>query len=318
MLGKDVLLQRICYKNVPNYSIEIFSAVLIYDKLILYIVIKGAMKLNYITLNNGVKMPQLGYGVFKVTHDEVKEAVTHALNAGYRSIDTAQYYENEAGVGEAIRESDIPREEIFVTTKVWNSHHGYDKTLEAFEQSLSLLGLDYIDLYLVHWPTPKFDLYVETYQALEKLYRDGRVKAIGVSNFHIEHLERILDECEIVPVVNQVECHPYLQQKELKQFCKQHNIALEAWSPLFKGGEVLQDTVIQEIAQKYNKTAAQVILRWHIQEDTIIIPKSVTPSRIQENIDVFHFFLTDEEMEKIAQLNRNERVGKDPNDMHAR
>lgn len=279
---------------------------------------KGAFKLNYITLHNGVKMPQIGFGVYKVSDEEVKEAVTHALNAGYRSIDTAQFYENEAGVGEAIKESGIPREELFITTKVWNSHHGYDKTLEAFEQSIQLLDLEYIDLYLVHWPMPKYDMYVETYKALEKLYRDGRVRAIGVSNFHIEHLERLMDECEILPVVNQVECHPYLQQKELKAFCKKHNIVIESWSPLFRGGEVLQEEVVKGIADKHGKTPAQVILRWHIEEDSIAIPKSVTPSRIQENIDVFDFRLTDEDVEKIARLNRNQRIGKNPNEMHVR
>lgn len=274
--------------------------------------------MNYVTLHNGVKMPQLGFGVYKVTHEEVKDAVTHALDAGYRSIDTAQFYENEAGVGEAIKESGIPREELFITTKVWNSHHGYDKTLEAFEQSLSLLDLQYIDLYLVHWPAPKFDLYVETYKALEKLYQDGVVKAIGVSNFHIEHLERLMKECDIVPVVNQVECHPYLQQKELKVFCKNNGIVLESWSPLFRGGEVLQEEMIQEIANKYRKTPAQVILRWHLQEGSIIIPKSVTPSRIKENIDVFDFKLSNEDMKQIATLERNQRIGKDPNEMHIR
>lgn len=261
-------------------------------------------------------MPQLGFGVYKVTNEEIKDAVTHALNAGYRSIDTAQFYDNEAGVGEAINESGIPRDEIFVTTKVWNTHHGYDKALEAFEQSLTLLNLDYIDLYLVHWPMPKYDLYVETYKALEKLYRDGRVRAIGVSNFHIEHLERLLTECEIKPVVNQVECHPYLQQKELKAFCKENDIVVEAWSPIAKGGEVLQDEIIKEIADKYGKSAAQVVLRWHMQEGTIAIPKSVTPSRIKENIDIFDFSLTDEEMEKIASLDRYHRIGKDPNEMY--
>ena len=263
-------------------------------------------------------MPQLGFGVYKVTHDEVKTAVTHALNAGYRSIDTAQFYENEAGVGQAIKASGIPREELFITTKVWNSHHGYDKTLEAFEESISLLDLDYIDLYLVHWPAPKLDLYIETYKALEKLYHDGRVRAIGVSNFHIEHLERIKRECDVVPVVNQVECHPYLQQQELKTYCMANDIVVESWSPLFRGGEVLEEQVIVDIAEKYNKTPAQVTLRWHIEENSILIPKSVTPSRMKENIDVFDFSLTEEEMTIIARLDRNERIGKNPNDMNVR
>lgn len=262
-------------------------------------------------------MPQLGLGVYKVLDEEVSDVVLHALNVGYRSIDTAQFYENESGVGKAIQKSDVPREDLFITTKVWNSHHGYDKTLQAFEESMEKLDLDYLDLYLIHWPTPMYDRYVETYQALEKLYKDGRVKAIGVSNFHIEHLQRLLDECDVKPTVNQIECHPYLQQKEVKAFCKQHDIFIESWSPLARGG-VLKDNVINNIAEKYEKTAAQTILRWHIQENSIVIPKSVTPSRIRENIQVFDFELTDEEMEQLGTLDRNERTGRDPNEMDMR
>src|SRR5699024_6350167 len=183
-------------------------------------------------------MPQLGLGVYKVSDEEVTNAVLAAFDAGYRAIDTAQYYQNEVGLGDAIQRSGIPRDELFITTKVWNSHHGYEKTLQAFEKSLENLQLDYVDLYLVHWPVPEQDTYVETYQALEKLYAEGKVKAIGVSNFHIHHLERLMKECKTTPVVNQVECHPYLQQKELKEFCKKHDIYIECWSPLFRGGEV--------------------------------------------------------------------------------
>ena len=274
--------------------------------------------MNFVTLNNGLKMPQLGFGVWQVEDDQAAIAVAKALEVGYRSIDTAMIYKNEKGVGKAIAESSVPREELFITTKVWNSDQGYENTLRAFDESLERLGLDYVDLYLIHWPTPKFDQYVETYKALEKLYHDKRVKAIGVCNFEIEHLERLLNECEVVPVLNQIECHPYLAQNELKDFCAKHNIFVEAWSPLDQGGEVLQDEVIRNIAQLHSKSPAQVVLRWHLQNNTIVIPKSVTPSRIEENFHVFDFELSAEEMEKINQLNRNRRRGSHPNEMHAR
>lgn len=274
--------------------------------------------MNYVTLNNGVKMPQLGLGVWRIPNEEVTEVVSEALDIGYRLIDTAGAYRNEKGVGDAIAASQIPREEIFVTTKVRNSYQGYDNTLRSFENSLKELQLDYIDLYLIHWPQPAYDQYVETFQALEKLYEEGLVRAIGVSNFNIEHLQRIFSECEVTPVVNQVECHPYLQQKELKAFCKDHDIFVEAWSPIAKGGDILKDEVIKEIAETHGKSPAQVVLRWHMQEGTIAIPKSVTPSRIEENIDIFDFELTDEEMEKIARLDRNGRIGRDPNEMYVK
>ncbi len=263
-------------------------------------------------------MPQLGFGVWKVPDDEAAPAVEKALETGYRSIDTAMIYGNEVGVGKAIADSDIPREELFITTKVWNSDHGYDNTLKAFDASLERLGLDYVDLYLVHWPTPKYNQYVETYQALEKLYKDGRVKAIGVCNFDIEHLERILKECEVVPVVNQVEYHPYLQQKELKVFCESHDIKLEAYSPLMNGRDILQDNVINRLAEQYGKTSAQIILRWHLQTDVVVIPKSVTPSRIEENFHVFDFELSETDMNKIAELDRNYRVGSLPSEFNKR
>ncbi|KQL57864.1 MULTISPECIES: aldo/keto reductase [Bacillaceae] len=271
-----------------------------------------------VTLNNGVGMPQLGFGVWKVKDEEAQPAVSKALETGYTSIDTAMIYQNEAGVGKAIAESTIDREKLFITTKVWNSDQGYDQTLAAFETSIKKLGLDYVDLYLVHWPTPDFDQYIDTYKALEKLYKDGRVRAIGVCNFHIEHLERLLNECDVPPVLNQVECHPYLAQNELRAFCEKHNIYLEAWSPLDQGQELLQDDVIVQIAEAHQKTPAQVVLRWHLQRETIVIPKSVTPSRIEENFNVFDFELTDEQMNAINQLDRNQRRGADPNEMHAR
>lgn len=269
-----------------------------------------------VTLNNGVTMPQLGFGVWKVPNETASTTVEHALEAGYRSIDTAMIYRNELGVGIAIAESKIPRDELFITTKLWNADHGYERTLQAFDESLERLGVDYIDLYLIHWPTPIHDNYVETYKALEKLYKDGRVKAIGVSNFEIEYLQRILDECEIIPAVNQVERHPYLQQKELKEFCDRHSIRLEAYSPLMNGKDALQDDVIQEIATQHGKTPAQTILRWHLQTGVIAIPKSVTPSRIKENLDVFDFELTEENMVKIASLDQNLRVNRHPNEVN--
>lgn len=227
-------------------------------------------------------------------------------------------YGNEKGVGRAIKESNVPREELFITTKVWNADHGYENTLKAFDASLERLGLDYIDLYLIHWPTPKYDQYVDTYKAMEKIYKDGRSKAIGVCNFDIEHLERLLNECEVVPVVNQVERHPYFQQRELQDFCEKHHIIIEAYSPLMNGKNVLNDSVVKEIAKAHGKTAAQVILRWHLQTGVITIPKSVTPSRIEENFDVFDFELTAEDMEKMAALDRNLRIGAVPSEFNKR
>jgi diketogulonate reductase-like aldo/keto reductase len=274
--------------------------------------------MNFVTLNNGLKMPQLGFGVWQVDNEQAAIAVSKALEVGYTSIDTAMFYKNEEGVGKAIKESSIPREELFITTKVWNTDHGYENTLRAFDESMERLGLDYIDLYLIHWPTPKYDQYIETYKALEKLYKDGRVKAIGVCNFHIEHLERLLKECEVKPVLNQVECHPYLTQEELKAYCEKHDIFVEAWSPLQQGGEVLNEEMIKTIAKQHGKTPAQVILRWHLQNNTIVIPKSVTPSRIEENFQVFDFELTESEMAEINQLNRNERKGPNPSEMNNR
>lgn len=263
-----------------------------------------------VLLHNGVKMPYFGLGVYKVEEgNEVIDSVKTALEVGYRAIDTAALYENEEGVGKAIKESGIPREEIFVTTKVWNTDHGYEKTLKAFDKSISKLGLDYVDLYLIHWPGK--DTFIDTWRALEKLYRDGRVRAIGVSNFKPHHLQTLMEHSEEKPVINQVELHPYFQQKDLREFCKQHDIVVEAWSPLGRG-QVLDDPVLAEIGKKYGKTPAQVTLRWHLQNDIVIIPKSVTPSRIKENADIFDFELTAEDMEQIDQLDKNTRLFKDP------
>jgi 2,5-diketo-D-gluconate reductase A len=270
-----------------------------------------------IELNNGVRMPQVGYGVFQVPDDETAAAVKTALETGYRSIDTAAVYGNEKGVGQAIAESGIARDELFVTTKLWNSAQGYDSTLKAFDESMTKLGLEQLDLYLIHWPTPARGKFLDTWKAFEKLYADGRVRAIGVSNFQPAHLERLLDAADIAPAVNQVELHPYLQQRELREFDAKHGIATEAWSPLAKGGSLLGDPVVAELAVKHSRTPAQIVLRWHLQLDNVVIPKSVTPSRIEENFDLFGFTLTEEEMESLTPLDRGERTGPDPDTFNA-
>nr|WP_166639717.1 aldo/keto reductase [Amycolatopsis sp. SID8362] len=270
-----------------------------------------------IELNNGVRMPQLGYGVFQVPDDETATAVKAALDAGYRSIDTAAVYGNEKGVGQAIAESGLSRDELFVTTKLWNSAQGYDSTLKAFDESMAKLGLEQLDLYLVHWPTPQRDKYLDTWKAFEKLYADGRVRAIGVSNFQPAHLERLTDAADVVPAVNQVELHPYLQQQEVREFDAKHGIATEAWSPLAKGGSLLGDPVVAELAVKHSRTPAQIVLRWHLQLGNVVIPKSVTPARIAENFDLFGFTLTEEEVESLTPLDRGERTGPDPDSFNA-
>ncbi|SFI97741.1 Aldo/keto reductase [Amycolatopsis sacchari] len=263
-----------------------------------------------VKLNNGVEMPQLGYGVFQVPDDETRAAVAAALEAGYRSIDTATAYGNEGSVGRAIAESGIPRDELFVTTKLWNADQGYDETLRAFDKSLELLGLDHLDLYLIHWPAPELGRYTESWRAFEKLYADGRVRAIGVSNFQPAHLERLGGE--VVPAVNQVELHPYLQQREVRAYNAEHGIATEAWSPLAKGGDLLGDPVVKALAERHGRTPAQIVLRWHLQLGNVVIPKSVTPSRMRENLAVFDFTLSDADVAQLSTLDRGERTGPDP------
>ncbi|MGO4110710.1 aldo/keto reductase [Paenibacillus sp. YAF4_2] len=254
-------------------------------------------------------MPWLGLGVYKTQEGaQVEQAIADALEAGYRSIDTAAAYGNEEGVGRAIAASGVKREELFITTKVWNSNQGYESTLKAFEDSRRKLQLDVIDLYLVHWPVA--GKYKDTYRALEKLYKDGHVRAIGVSNFLIPHLEDLLGSCEVVPAVNQVEFQPFLTQPELQSYCKDRNIQLEAWSPLLQGH--LDVPLLQDIGHKHGKSAAQVILRWDLQNGIVTIPKSVTKCRIIENANIFNFELTAGEMEAINGLNENRRLGSDP------
>ncbi|MFF4149082.1 aldo/keto reductase [Streptomyces sp. NPDC001651] len=270
-----------------------------------------------IILNNGVEMPQLGFGVWQVPDDEAEQAVAAALEAGYRSIDTAAIYGNETGTGKAVAASGVPREDVFVTTKVWNSDHDYDSTLRAFDTSLEKLGLEYVDLYLIHWPTPARGTYVDTYKAFEKLLADERVRAIGVSNFLPEHLERLIEETSVVPAVNQIELHPHLQQRASREFHAEHGIATEAWSPLGSGKGLLEVPAIVAIAQKHGRTPAQVVLRWHLQLGNVVIPKSVTPSRIKENIEVFDFSLDDEDLAAISALNEDRRLGPDPAEFNA-
>ncbi|MBY9073427.1 aldo/keto reductase [Nocardioides sp. WL0053] len=265
-----------------------------------------------LVLNNGVRIPQLGFGVYKIPEAATRDAVLTAFAAGYRHIDTAALYRNERGVGEAVRESGLPRDEVFVTSKVWNDDHGYDATLRAFDASMERLGLDVLDLYLIHWPVPRLDRYVDTWRALEQLYRDGRVRAIGVSNFQPDHLRRLLDRTDVVPVVNQVELHPYLQQEKLRVAHEELGLLTEAWAPLARGGELLADRVVLGLADKHARTPAQVVLRWHLQLGNVVIPKSVTPARIAENIAVFDFALDEDDMAVLASLDREGRTGAHP------
>ena len=261
-------------------------------------------------LNNGLHMPWLGFGVFQIEDGpKVEGAVKHALETGYRSIDTASLYKNERGVGKAIRESSVPREEIFLTTKVWNDAQRENRVMEAFEESLNQLGTDYVDLYLVHWPVP--GRYQETWKVMEEIYESGRARAIGVSNFLVHHLEDILSSGQVVPAVNQVEFHPFLVQPELLSFCKSQNVQMEAWSPLMKG-QIVEVEIVKKLADKYEKTPAQIALRWDLQHEVVTIPKSERSERIEENADIFDFELSEDEMEMIDALDRGKRLGPDP------
>jgi 2,5-diketo-D-gluconate reductase A len=266
-----------------------------------------------ILLNNGQKIPQFGFGVFQIKPADTVEATTRALEAGYRHIDTAEMYGNEREVGEAIKRSDVDRSDVFVTSKLNNGFHRPDDARRAFDETLQALGFDYLDLFLIHWPLPtRYDGdFVSTWQTLEEFYRDGRARSIGVSNFQPSHLDRLAAECEVVPAINQIEVHPYLTQDEVRRHCAEHQIAVEAWSPIAQG-KVLDDPTLTGLADKYGKTPAQVVLRWHIERGDIVFPKSVTPERIVENIDIFDFELDGEDVEAISALNRDERTGPDP------
>lgn len=265
-----------------------------------------------VTLLDGTSIPQLGFGVFKVDDDTAETAVAHALAAGYRLIDTAKLYGNEAGVGRAVRASGLPREDVYVTTKIWNEDHGRERTLRAFDASVERLGLGVPDLFLIHWPIPGQDLYSETWSTLVELRDAGRVRSVGVSNFQPAHLARIIADSGVTPVVNQVELHPYLQQRALREVHAELGIATEAWSPLGRDTGLLDDPVLVAIAARHGVTPAQVVLRWHLDIGNIVIPKSVTPSRIQANLDVFDFALTEEDLQEIAGLDRGARIGPDP------
>jgi 2,5-diketo-D-gluconate reductase A len=265
-------------------------------------------------LNNGRTIPQFGFGVFQVKPEDTVEAVTNALQAGYRHIDTAQMYGNEQEVGEAIAKSGLDREDVFVTSKLANDSHLPDDARRAFDGTLGALGSDYIDLFLIHWPLPtRYDGdFVSTWETLQEFYRDGRARSIGVSNFQPHHLRRLDAECEVPAAVDQIEVHPYLTQNDVRAFCAEHQIAVEAWSPLAQGGELLGEPAIASIAERAGKSPAQVVLRWHIERGDIVFPKSVTPARIRENIDIFDFGLSGQEIEMISALDRDERTGPDP------
>jgi 2,5-diketo-D-gluconate reductase A len=264
-----------------------------------------------LTMNDGRGIPQLGLGVYKIADAEAATVVETALSAGYRHIDTAALYRNERGVGVGIAASGVPRDDVFVTTKVWDSDQGFDRTLRAFDTSAAKLGVDTVDLYLIHWPVPSKDLYVDTWRALARLRGEGRARSIGVSNFAVEHLERLIAETGIVPAVNQVELQPWLPQTEIREFCAAHGILTEAWAPLARG-RILGDPVLDRLAAKHDRTAAQVVLRWHVQLGNVVIPKSSTPARIRENFDVFSFELDDSDLAAIAGLETGLRTGMDP------
>jgi 2,5-diketo-D-gluconate reductase A len=268
-----------------------------------------------VALNNGVEIPQLGFGVFQVPPEETKQATLTALEVGYRHIDTAEMYGNEAGVGEAVRESGLDRSEVFVTSKLNNGFHAYDDALTAFYQTLATLGIDYVDLFLIHWPLPAVGDYVETWRAMEKIAAGGVCRAIGVSNFQVHHLQRLAAETEIVPAVNQIEVHPYLTNETVRAYGRQHGIATEAWSPIAQGA-VLDDPVIVRIAERVGRSPAQVTLRWHIQRGDIVFPKSVTRRRVEENFRLFDFELTADDVAAISALNRDERTGPDPDEFN--
>ena len=264
-----------------------------------------------VTLRDGVDIPQLGFGVFQVPPEDTAEVTTRALLTGYRHIDTAAAYQNEAAVGQAFKASGLDRDEVFITTKCFNDSHGYEQARKAFQASLDNLELDFVDLYLIHWPVPSQDKYVETWKAFIELQEEGLVRSIGVSNFQPDHLRRVIDETGVTPSVNQIELHPRLQQPGLRREHEELGIATEAWSPLAKA-QVLDDPTITQIADAHGKTPAQVVIRWHLELGNIVFPKSVTPARIKENVDVFDFHLTDDEMEQIEELDAGERTGPDP------
>jgi diketogulonate reductase-like aldo/keto reductase len=271
----------------------------------------NAIDIPHLRLHDGVEIPQLGFGVFQIPPEETQEKVEEALGVGYRHVDTAAAYRNEAGVGAAIAATGVRREDVFVTTKLWNSEQGYDSTLRAFEKSIERLGTGHVDLYLIHWPLPSKDLFLDTWRAFERIQEEGGARSIGVSNFRVEDLERLEQEAERRPTVNQVELHPRLQQAELRAWHADHDVATEAWSPLAQG-ELLEDGTIETVAAHHDRTPAQVILRWHLQVGNVVIPKSSTPERIRENFELFDFELSEDDMAALERLDAGERTGPDP------
>ncbi|HDA4504260.1 TPA: aldo/keto reductase [Staphylococcus aureus] len=266
-------------------------------------------------LNNGYPMPSVGLGVYKISDEDMTKVVNAAIDAGYRAFDTAYFYDNEASLGRALKDNGVDREDLLITTKLWNDYQGYEKTFEYFNKSIENLQTDYLDLFLIHWPCEADGLFLETYKAMEELYEQGKVKAIGVCNFNVHHLEKLMAQSSIKPMVNQIEVHPYFNQQELQEFCDRHDIKVTAWMPLMRNRGLLDNPVIVKIAEKYHKTPAQVVLRWHLAHNRIIIPKSQTPKRIQENIDILDFNLELTEVAEIDALNRNARQGKNPDDV---
>lgn len=264
-----------------------------------------------LSLDDGAVIPQLGLGLYKVPAADAARLCRDAIAIGYRHLDTAAFYGNEEGVGHAVREASVPREELFVTSKVWKDDNGYDTTLRAFEASMARLGLATLDLYMIHWPVPSTDRYVDTWRALVRLQEEGRVRSIGVANFHAHHIERVIAETGVAPVVNQVELHPWLPQAELRRFDEAHDIRTEAWSPLARG-RILTTPVLDDLAAKHGRTPAQIVLRWHVELGDIVIPKASSPDRLRENLDVFDFALDAEDLDVIASLETGERTGRDP------
>ncbi len=275
---------------------------------------KGMASIPQVPLNDGSSIPQLGFGVYKIPEAETVEAVLTALDAGYRHIDTAAFYENERAVGEAVRRSGLARGDVYVTTKVWWTENGYDSALRSFDASLDRLGFDTVDLFLIHWPAPKHDKYVDTWRALERIREEGRARSIGVANFHTHHLDRLARETDVVPAVNQVELHPWLPQQEVRRYDAEHGIVTEAWSPLARG-RVLGDPTLDRLAAKHGVSPAQVVIRWQLQLGNVVIPKSATRERIRENLEVFGFELDADDLQAIASLETGERTGKDPDDL---
>jgi len=266
-------------------------------------------------LNNGYPMPKIGLGVYKIDDDTMETAINAALEAGYRAFDTAYFYKNEIALGNALKKADISRDALFITSKLWNDYQGYNRTIEYFTKSIENLGTDYLDLFLIHWPCEADNLFIESYKAMEQLYHEGKIRAIGVCNFKEHHLEKLMAETDVVPAINQIEVHPFFNQQPLQEYCDKHDIAVTAWMPLMRNRGLLEHSVITRLAEKYDKTPAQIVLRWHLAHNRLIIPKSKTPERINENYDIFDFNLELTDIAEIDSLNKDDRQGKDPDEV---